>query len=119
MTAEENKALIRRLNEAANQRDDATVDALFADGCLFHSWWYHPIQPDGAPLPDGAMARQPMLKNRDRLCAEFPSMQVTIDTAPPTTPPTARRPLDFRPAILWACAQRARTHPPSVCRPAA
>mgnify|MGYP001160720763 CR=1 FL=1 len=53
MTAEENKALVRRLVEAQNQRDDATVDALIADDWMGHPWWYNPVQMDGTPTPQG------------------------------------------------------------------
>jgi ketosteroid isomerase-like protein len=79
MTAEENVALVRRFVEAQNQRDDATTDALIADDCLVHSWWYNPVQMDGSPAPQGKVMREQMRRNRDRMREQFPEMQMTVD----------------------------------------
>ncbi len=80
MTAEENKALVRRFVEAQNQRDDATVDALGADDWMWHPWWYNPVQMDGTPTPQGrGMTRELRRQNRDRMREQFPRTQMTID----------------------------------------
>jgi len=79
MTAEENKALVRRLNEAANQRDDAAADALIADDWVAHGWWYHPVTLDGSPVPESGGTQKLMRDNRDRFREEFPQMQTVHD----------------------------------------
>ena len=79
MSAEENKALVRKLVDAGNRRDDATVDALIADDWQTHGWWYNPVQMDGKPLPPGGATRDMMRQGRETMRAQFPEMQASID----------------------------------------
>lgn len=79
MSAEENKALVRKLVEAQNRQDDATVDALIAEEGAVHSWWYQPVSLDGKALPPGGITRAMMRQSREKVRAQYPHLQVSID----------------------------------------
>ena len=82
MSAEANQVLVRRLVEAHNNRDDAAIDELLADGVAVHPLFHQPVTlADRTRVPEGGttMTREMRRRNRARECEEFPDLRMTID----------------------------------------
>lgn len=79
MTAEQNKALIRRLVEARNERDDVTHDSLLADDWVVHSWWLNPVAQDGTPVREDKVVREQMRRNRELMREQYPTAREEIN----------------------------------------
>lgn len=79
MGAEQNKALIRRLVEARNERDDVTHDSLLADDWVVHSWWLNPVAQDGTPVREDKVVREQMRRNRELMREQYPTAREEIN----------------------------------------
>ena len=84
MAADANEALIRRIIEAVNARDDDALDGLVADGVVVHALHFQPVSiADGAPvpIPEGGMpvTREQRRRQDAQQREEFPDARMTID----------------------------------------
>jgi ketosteroid isomerase-like protein len=84
MAADANEALVRRIIEAVNARDDDALDDLIADGVVGHALLYQPVLiADGAPVPvpEGGVAttREQRRRLDARRREEVPDEQLTIE----------------------------------------